>query len=263
MLETDINNTINDIHDWMNRNNLQINIDKTKAIQFRTYKAKKLNLDIKHENENIDIVNYTQFLGIIIDENLSWKDQVDNVCKKINKFVFALNRIKRVASMQSALQAYHGYVSSVLRYGLVIWGNSVDFERAFKAQKRCIRALSGIQSWESCQPWFRKYKILTLPCMYIAELCLFVKRYPELFVTQYQRNENVRKCRQNKLCIPKINLAIFRKNVYCMAIKIYNKLPMNMRDLPVEKNIFKKSLFSWLSEQGFYSIKEYLDQKSA
>lgn len=33
-----------------------------------------------------------------------------------------------------ALSAYHGYVGSVLQYGLLLWGVSLDFDRAFRAQ---------------------------------------------------------------------------------------------------------------------------------
>lgn len=257
-LNTDINNTINDICNWMNNNSLQINISKTKAIQFRTYKTNKCNIKIEHNNNNIDIIKATNFLGITIDENCSWKVHIDMVCNKINRFVFALGRIRKLASLEIALQAYHGYIASVLRYGVIIWGNSVDIERAFRAQKKCLRAICNINIRDSCRPFFRKHKILTLPCLYISELCLFVKRHPVYFKINNERS-NIRNTRKNKLCIPKIKLDLFSRNVYCMAIKAFNKLPHDIRDLPHEKNIFKNTINRWLVDKCFYSTREYLD----
>lgn len=67
----------------------------------------------------------------------------------------------------TAMTAYFAYVESVLRYDIVIWGNGTDIIKLFIAQKRCVRSLCGIAPDVSCQPYFRKLKILTLPCIYI------------------------------------------------------------------------------------------------
>lgn len=261
ILKSDIHNTLTDIYNWMNNNNLRINIGKTKAIHFHTYKASKINLNITVNNDSIAMIKDTKFLGITIDEHCSWKNHIEILCKKVNKFVFALGRIRKIASFEIALQAYYGHVASLLRYGLIIWGNSVDIERAFRAQKKCIRALCNIGTRESCKPLFKKHKILTLPCLYIADLCLFVKQYPNFFETHSQKSKqpNVRDLRKNKLCYPKINLTLYNKNVYCMAIRIFNKLPNDLRDLPYEKNKFKNGLNHWLADRCFYKIAEYLN----
>lgn len=258
-LQADVHSTLYNTIDWLNKNNLKININKTKAIQFHTYKGKKLNLNLEYNQNKIDIVKSTTFLGLILDEHCNWKEHIDHVCKKVNRFVYALNRIKRVTSINIALQSYHGYVASVLRYGIIIWGNSVDFERAFKAQKKCIRVLAGINNRESCKPFFIKFKILTLPCIYISELCLLVKQHPEYFKINDTNNKSTRDSRKNRLCIPPSNLTLFSKNAYSMAVRLFNKLPSNLKNVPKIK--FKNMLLHWLSERNFYSVKEYLEFK--
>jgi retron-type reverse transcriptase len=64
---------MNKIIDWLNANKLSINTEKTKFILFRS-KNKKLKDDIKISinNESIKQVKNTTFLGIVIDECLTW-----------------------------------------------------------------------------------------------------------------------------------------------------------------------------------------------
>lgn len=80
-----------------------------------------------------DIVYSTTFLGI--DKHCSC------VCSKQDSHVFVLNKIRQLATPDATLWAYHGYVSSVLHYGIVIWGNLVDIVLTI-AQKKCVRAIS-------------------------------------------------------------------------------------------------------------------------
>lgn len=65
------------------------------------------------------------------------------MCCKIEGFTCVLKRLIKIVSENDATLAYHGYASSMLRYGLILWGNSVDVTKVFRAQKSCIRAICG------------------------------------------------------------------------------------------------------------------------
>lgn len=249
---SDINNTIESIMKWLDENNLHINLNKTKYVQFGTYGRKTKQLDIKNRGVTLNEVNETSFLGVIIDKNCNWKSHVKKVCSKINKFVYVLYELTKTSARQTVLSAYYGYVNSALSYGLIIWGNSTDINRAFIAQKKCIRAIAGIRPWESCKPLFREYKILTLPCMYIFECAKFVKEHPELFTTAQQMYpKNTR--RPDRLVLPKIpKTAMYHKNCHVMCIRIYNALPNDLKELPRRKFLLKLKL--WLTNKTFYSV---------
>jgi hypothetical protein len=47
-------------------------------------------LNINLENQFIKNVNTKKLLGIFIDNNLDWKEQVDHICKNINSRLFSL-----------------------------------------------------------------------------------------------------------------------------------------------------------------------------
>lgn len=143
--EIKVNDTLRDIIDWMGRNGLNINLAKTNIMQFYSYASTPLPINIKYKLTTIDEVTETIFLGLTIDCHCSWKSHIEKLCNKLSRFIYPLRRIVFVTSEKSALNAYYGYVQSALSYGLIFWGHSTDFIKAFKMQKRCIRAISGLK----------------------------------------------------------------------------------------------------------------------
>lgn len=254
--ESEINNVLQLTIEWLNNNNLNININKTNFINFNDIN----NLKIILNDIVINKIDCTTFLGIDIDNKLNWKNQVERVCNKLNRFSYALGKLTRVASRQAAITAYYAYVESVLRYGVLVWGNSTDANKAFIAQKKCIRAIMMMTPDMSCMPLFKSLKILPLPCLYILEASSFVFQNQSLFrKTKDNTSRNLRN--PNALvfdCKPKS--ARFRKNCYAMCTTIWNKLPCSLKNIKL-KHRFKKAIKSWLMQHLFYSMKDYIDHK--
>lgn len=253
----DINNTIADLINWLNNNNLSINFDKSIYIQFNKCYNDKFNF--KMDIPKINQVTQTKFLGVVIDEYLDWKAQVEHVCSKVNKFVYALRKIKKITNIKTAIMSYRAYVESSLRYGIIKWGNSTDFNRAFVAQKKCIRAIYGIPSDESCKPIFKKLGLLPLPSIYIYEVCMFVHKHKELFKRAEDVCSRSRRDQFRLVLDVMTRCAKYNKNCVAMCVRIFNKLPNTFKVLNCR--LFKTKLYNWLTENCFYSVKEFLEHK--
>lgn len=158
----------------------------------------------------------------------------------------------------SIKRAYHGYVASNLRYGVLLWGNSVLINRAFIAQKQCIRAISDVPPLASCRPLFVELNLLTLPGIYIFEVSTFVKRNINLF-TQKKNVCNFNTRYPDRLVLPNSKTYICNRNAYAMCVKVYNNLPNDLRILAINK--FRNALFKWLTEKCFYTVNDYLQNK--
>ena len=87
-LQNTLNVELDNVTNWCQANRLSINIKKSKFMIFKP-RQKKQNLDISitltsHAIERVkDIV----FLGVILDENLTWKPQIAHVSRKISKSI--------------------------------------------------------------------------------------------------------------------------------------------------------------------------------
>ena len=93
--------------------------------------------DVKIEDEIIKQVSETKFLGITIDNKLSWDTHINKLSKKLSCATGILNRIKDNIPSELYKNLYHTLFESHLAYGITAWGG------VFKVQKRCLRILYG------------------------------------------------------------------------------------------------------------------------
>ena len=88
-----INNELERVNTWLKLNNKTFNVEKTKCIIF--HKRRKIELTKwSMNNRTIDIVSQFYFLGVILDEHLSWKTHVNMVTNKLSKISGVINRLK-------------------------------------------------------------------------------------------------------------------------------------------------------------------------
>ena len=92
------------------------------------------------DNVNIEQLVCTKFLGVIIDENLMWKEHIAEVEKKISKNIGLLYRAKNNFESKELCILYNSLVLPYLQYAVVIWGHTYTsrLTKIIKLQKRAI-----------------------------------------------------------------------------------------------------------------------------
>ena len=96
-----ISRELNKLHVWLSVNKLSLNVDKTNYILFGNRKYID-NVCLSMNNSIITRVHATKFLGVIIDEKLTWKDHISLVRSKLAKTVGILYRVRHLLN-RSAL----------------------------------------------------------------------------------------------------------------------------------------------------------------
>ena len=86
-LQQDITKELENITLWLKRNKLSLNVQKTKLMVFHRKQKQIKELNIVINGITIERVESFNFLGLIIDEGLSWKKHTDVVRNKISKVV--------------------------------------------------------------------------------------------------------------------------------------------------------------------------------
>ena len=104
-----------------------------------------------------------QFLGITIDEKLTWSKHVKNMSNKI------LMNKRLLATAQNLLPSYvlkniyYAHIYSHLTYGLVVWGSMItkkEQNMIYKIQKDCIRILSNKKETHTTAPLYKQNSML-------------------------------------------------------------------------------------------------------
>ena len=198
-------------------------------------------------------VNTTKFLGLTIDNIISWKNHILDLTSKLNT---AIRAAKPLMSLKALMMIYFSYFHSLMSYGIIFWGNCHASNDIFKLQKRIIRILTNKTRYDSCRSSFKQLQILTLSSQYIYSTLVFVIKNKELFVLNSEiLNLNTRT--KNNLHLPSVNLSMMQKGVLYSGSSLFNILPTQIKSLSDEPRLFKKKLKNFLLQHAFYSLDEF------
>jgi hypothetical protein len=201
-------------------------------------------------------VTETKFLGLIIDDTLSWKQHIDQVINKISIACYALKNIKYIVPLDTLKLIYFAHIHSIIRYGIIFWGGSSCANKVFILQKKIIRIITNTRPRDSCMEIFKKIEIMTLYYQYIYSLLLYTINNKYLFNT----NNEIHKYKTrslNNLHLPAVNLTKCNKGAYISGIKVFNHLPQAIKMLVTDERSFKSAMKRFLYHHSFYSMNEY------
>ena len=97
-LEQQINKELCEVNNWMKINKLAINCNKTYFMTFAK-PNKSFDLNLHMESKSITQVSEIKYLGVILDNKLSWKPHVNFVKNKLLKCCFVLRKLKNYVAM--------------------------------------------------------------------------------------------------------------------------------------------------------------------
>ena len=141
----------------MHANQLHINLSKCGHMYFRpnlNYKERMKcarsecydpTLTLSVNGQKVKQVYKIKFLGVIIDDQLSWNDQIKYVENKLKSTIVLIKRIKKFIPTSHYFKINHSLFISHLTYGISCWGGIFPSEliKMFNIQKRCVRILFG------------------------------------------------------------------------------------------------------------------------
>ena len=121
-LEKIINTELKDISNWFKLNKLSLNIDKTNFMIFKNKYNNKPMPDFKIEidNKHIEQVDTTKFLGILIDNNLTWKAHTSHFTKIVSKYNGIIRKVCPFLNSESLHTLYNTLILPYLTYCTIV-----------------------------------------------------------------------------------------------------------------------------------------------
>lgn len=116
---------LNGFTHWFSVKKLYLNIEKTSFIHFKV-KQQQLpdNCLLRINGESVMQVRTTNFLGILIDEQLKWDIHVINLCKTLSSVCYAVYRLRLITNKNIAMSYYYANFYSRIAYSIIFWGSS-------------------------------------------------------------------------------------------------------------------------------------------
>jgi hypothetical protein len=224
-------------------------------MQFVTKNSSVVDLKIIHGSNNVTSTCITKFLGITLDNTLSWKTHIDMIIPKLSSACFVIRVVKSFLPSESLKMVYHSYLHSIVTYGIIFWGNSYYNNTIFSLQKQTLGIIVGIRDRDSCREHFKKLKILPLKSQYILSVALFVVKNKNYFQTNVEIHDINTRTKSN-LHQALSHLSKYQKGTHCIGIKVFNNVPARIKDPSHSIRQLESALRAFLYSYSFYTLDE-------
>ena len=213
---------------WVNLNGLALNLKKTKYMIFSRQNIIVNNQTLSISGVKIGRKIEARFLGVIVDEKLTWSKHISVLRAKMARYMGVLYKIKQYLPVNARLLIFQSLVQSHLNFCSLVWGfaSKSHIESLFTKQKAGVRAVMPgfINYWYKdgkvpthTKSSFRDFNILTIHNI-IAKNALIlmhkINHFPDT-IPQSIRN-----------CFPSNRPTISSNHVNCAEwLKVYNEIP--------------------------------------
>ena len=150
-------------------------------------KQKHVNdVKVKIDNTVIKHVQTFNFLGIMLNETLSWKSHIAMVSNTISKVIGILYRLKHAFPEYVLFTLYNSLIVSYINYGLLLWG--VDCHKLQSLQKKALRLMPNSSYIAHTAPLLIRHGLLHVQDMFKLKLLKFYHKLsydliPPYFIT--------------------------------------------------------------------------------
>ena len=239
---------LNKLYTWFCLNKLSLNVSKTNFMIFNNSRTES-NVNIFINETAIEQVTSTKFLGVLIDNQLTWKLHISRVKNKLIKCVAILFKVRHLLCKESLYLIYCSLFLSYMTYCVEIWGNTYksNIQQIYITQKKTVRVIWGATYREHTANIFSQLKIIKFFDLVKLRICTIVYKAcnrllpPKLLEllsfetsTMYRtRNSGKLKCkyaRTNKksMCLSICGISMFnninKEIVNCRNVRLFNKM---------------------------------------
>ena len=107
---------IDKVSHWFKQNKLTLNISKSSALYIGTRQKLMNNLTCNESltinNADLEINNNYSYLGLTIDNSLTWNNHVDMLCKKLSSRIGVLYRLSQLLPKSCLIHLYYALIQS-------------------------------------------------------------------------------------------------------------------------------------------------------
>ena len=242
-----VNNELRHVMDWFIANRLSVNMKKTNFVLFGTCAKLKNITTFNITMNNIEIArsNTAKFLGVWIDCNLTRKDHIEFVTKKISKNVGIIKRIRHCLPSNVLNTLYNTIILPYLSYCNLIWANSgpTSLQSLLVLQKKVMRIITASSFKEHALPLFAKLNQLTISDLNALSVATFMFRFhrnclPPVFSGYFVFNYTVHDHSTrsaSKLHIPFARTNIMKRQVRALGPRLWNSIDSAIIVLPFDR----------------------------
>lgn len=257
-------NTINEIKEkikddlgkighWLNAHRLTLNTKKSSYMLFNNQiMDDQRPIFFGINNYKLSYSTTIKYLGLYIDETLSWEKHISYLRKKLSAPVGILKQLSYLVPLYLLRTVYFSLVHSHLQYLAILWfptGKSL-IKPIMVLQNRAIKNIYNLPFRYNTKNLYINFKIMPLESIYKYQVSVYIHQ-----VIQGARHSNITFTYRNSihehntrhrddLELAKVTTEKAKNSIFFKGVQVYNKIPRDVRSLNTKKFIQgAKSLF--------------------
>ena len=196
------------------------------------------NILVKVEDTCIERTQSFKYLGVTLNQSMSWADHVDAISTKVNQRIGLIRRIRDVLPLQARVTLYNTLILPLFDYGDVIWGdknNDTIMSELQILQNKAAKVLLGQPPRSSSTEALRSLDLKSLSVRRFFHRCTAIHKcligetdFNFNFIkNQAVHSYNTRRSNDLRLPLPRTNWG--KQTFIYQAAKDWNSLPTDLK----------------------------------
>lgn len=222
------------VQHWFDQNLLTLNVEKSK---FMTFYCKNPNFSsepvLNFCGNTLRHCDSYRYLGVIVDNNLSWKSHTLAISKKLRRSIYKLKQCRNILTSRDMKRIVVSLIESVQTYGIISWGGCSNSAMTplQTAQKLLLRIAFRKPPRYSSELLFSDTQSLNMRQLYMLSAIKFFKKHNEMFPVNITRHNYLTRRQMNFPTI-RYNKACTQRHAIYFVPKLLNLLPVAMYQGP-------------------------------
>lgn len=257
------------INHWLRENLLTLNASKTNFMCYTIYSTTQPGNDFLlriHNSENahndndcncpiLNKVSSTKYLGVMMDQKLTWYSQIEVLSTRIRKLIWIFKILRHVAPPMLLNKIYSALAESILRYCAPVWGGAAKtkFIEVERAQRSLFKVMFFKSYRYSTDLLYSSCKLLTVRKIYILQIILRLHRtliFDPKTLTRRRKDKAV------KVHITKTSFA--NRQFAKQSGHLYNNINKTLDIYPKRHYECKSIVYGWLLTKSYEEIEALL-----
>ena len=206
----------------------------------------------------------TKYLGMIMDEHLTFKNHMDTVKLKLNRANGLLAKLRHYVNPALLRTIYYAIFEPHLRYGCQLWGQAQTqvLQNIEKIQNKALRILNFKNPWDPIEQIYKESKIFKLKDIVTISNLKFVYDQMNKLLPRVSEKFFINKTRQhlyntrgNSLDVPQVKTTTYGSNSFTLhAIRTWNFFQNKLSTTTSLPNLtptkFLKVIKTYISEKA-------------
>ena len=246
LLQTKVNSVTTSLESWLLSNKLSLNTSKTTFMVIKTKRIKQLeplNISVKIFGRTIEQVSSSKYLGVFIDNELSWRPHIDFTYNKLLKFCGIFYKMRELIPAECARCLYFSFINSVLLYGVEVYGNSClsNLNKLIILNNKLLRILLNKPVRTPTAELYYSYNILPINVLHeyqllkvVHKILYYKSQVPNIFADYFvllseDREYSLRDVYMYNVKIFRLNTCTGQRSFFYKGAKLWNQLPIDIK----------------------------------